>query len=159
MLLWPLFIMIRLRFTDRLPGKYYYLHQDSAKPEQKIVTLALLPAICWLTGLTSSLIFFFICCFAQFPLEPISNIRSSRKIRKDNMDQNVTSKKENVGPKRDRMLVNVCMHFHNDNSGQWGGISQASETLTLLHADHWEKKGQEKWDFGRITYFSFLKRT
>ena len=73
--------------------------------------------------------------------------------------QNVTSKKENVGPKRDRMLVNVCMHFHIDNLGQWEGTVQASDTLTLLHADHWEKKGQETWDFGRITYFSFLKST
>ena len=72
---------------------------------------------------------------------------------------NVTSKKENVGPKRDRMLVNVCMHFHIDNLGQWEGTVQASDTLTLLHADHWEKKGQETWDFGRITYFSFLKST
>lgn len=69
--------------------------------------------------------------------------------------QNVTSKKENVGPKRDRMLV----HFHIDNLGQWGGTFQAADTLTLLHADRWEKKGQERWDFGRITYFSFLKST
>lgn len=136
MLLWPLFIMIRLRFTDRLPGKYYYLHQDSAKTRAKNCHLGS-PSCHLLTHRPDiELDFFFICCFAQFPLEPISNIRSSRKIRKDNMDQNVTSKKENVGPKRDRMLVNVCMHFHNDNSGQWGGISQASETLTLLHADH-----------------------
>ena len=59
MLLWPLFIMIRLRFTDHSPGKYYYLHHDSAKTRAQNCHLGF-PSCHLLTHRTDiELVFFF----------------------------------------------------------------------------------------------------
>lgn len=135
MLLWPLFTMTRLRFTDHSPGKYYCLHHDSAKSRARNCHLGFpschplthRPDIELVVVLSVVLLSFLL---SQSPIS--DQVETSGRIT---WIRNVTSKKENVGPKRDRMLVNVCMHFHIDNLGQWGGTFQASDTLTLLHAD------------------------
>ena len=109
MLLWPLFIMIRLRFTDHSPGKYYYLHHDSAKTRAQNCHLGF-PSCHPLTHRTDiELVFFCCCCFAQFPLEPISNIRSSRKIRKDNVDSKRHIKERKCWTKK-RQDVGECLY-------------------------------------------------
>ena len=136
MLLWPLFIMIRLRFTDHSPGKYYYLHHDSAKTRAQNCHLGF-PSCHPLTHRTDiELVFFVVVVLLSFLLSQSPTSDQVERSGRITWIQNVTSKKENVGPKRDRMLVNVCMHFHIDNLGQWEGTVRASDTLTLLHADH-----------------------
>lgn len=141
-----------LRFTNHSPAKYYYLHHDRAETRAQNCHLGFpwchsLAQRCWQGCLTPNLVVLFV---VLFPLGPVSNIRLSRKNRKDNMESKHHMEEWKCWTKK-RWGVGECLCVF--PYGQFGpGRSDlpVPETLNLLPADHREKR-QERWDFGRIT--------